>query len=80
MLQINQDKGSSPILYEVRKSKHLYEYQELCEELAKVYGRLVWTLPHKVGFTEHKIRRAHQIASERGITKFAYLVGIIKKL
>lgn len=61
-------------------TKHQHEYQELCEELQPIYGKLVWTLPHQVGITEWKIREAHRIAQQRKITTFAYLRGIIKKL
>lgn len=63
-----------------RTTKHKHEYQEVCEDLQKDFGKLVWTLPYKKGFTEHKIRTAGQIARSRGITTVPYLVGIIKKL
>lgn len=61
-------------------TKHKYEFQEICEELEPIYGKLIWTLPHKIGFTEYKIRKAHEIAKSRGIDKINYLIGIIKKL
>lgn len=61
-------------------SKFNYEFQELCSQLEPIYGKLIWTLPHKVGFTEYKIRKAHDIATLKGITKIGYLIGIIKKL
>jgi hypothetical protein len=67
-------------LFQTKETKHKHEYQEVCEELQKTYGKLVWTLPFKPGFTEYKLREAHRIAKERGITKFAYLYGIMKKL
>ena len=79
MLSIN-DKGNQPVLFEIKKTKHKFEYQELCEELEPIYGKLVWTLPHKIGFTEYKIRKAHEIAQNRKILKINYLIGIIKKL
>jgi hypothetical protein len=65
---------------ELQVSNHEYEYQEVCSDLQKDFGKLVWTLPHKEGITEYKIRKAGEIARSRGILKFAYLVGIIKKL
>ena len=65
---------------EVKKSKHEYEFQEVCSDLQKDFGKLVWTLPHKVGFTPHKIKKAGDIARKRGVKKFPYLVGIIKRL
>ena len=61
-----------------KESKYKHEYQELCDELQKIYGKAVWTLPFRSGITESKIRRAHAIAQKRGITSFAYLCGIIK--
>lgn len=61
-------------------TKHQHEYQELCEELQPIYGKGVWTIPHLPFATEYKIREAHRIASRRGITKLAYLIGIVKKL
>ena len=61
-------------------TKHHHEYQELCEELQSIYGKAIWGLPHKPGFTEFKIREAHRIAKTRGITTLGYLIGIIRKL
>jgi len=60
--------------------QHEFEFQEVCKELEPFYGKVVWSLPFKEGFTEFKIREAHKIAKKRGIVKFSYLVGIIKKL
>lgn len=63
-----------------QKTKHNYEFQEVCSDLEKDFGKLVWTLPYKKGVTEHKIKEAGQIARKRGILKFNYLVGILKRL
>lgn len=63
-----------------RPTKHQYEYQEICENLQKDFGKLVWTLPYKKGVTEYKIKKAGEIARARGILDYRYLVGIIKKL
>lgn len=63
-----------------KKTKHEYEFQEVCSDLEKDFGKLVWTLPHKIGFTPHKIKKAGAIARKRGVLKFPYLVGIIKNL
>lgn len=63
-----------------KETKHNYEYQEVCEDLERDFGKLVWTLPWKKGVTEYKIKRAGEIARKRGILKFGYLVGIINKL
>ncbi len=62
------------------KSKHRFEYQEICEELAKTYGRQIWILPSKPFFTEYKLRQAHKICQQRNILTFRYLVGVLKKL
>ncbi len=64
----------------VKETKHKYEYQEVCSDLEKDFGKLIWTLPHKMGFTPYKIKEAGRIARERGIKKLPYLVGIIKRL
>lgn len=78
----NKPKTLSGVLnnYQFKKSDHEFEFQEVCSDLQKDFGKLVWTLPHKVGVTEYKIKKAAEIARSRGILKFPYLVGIIKKL
>lgn len=63
-----------------QETKHDFEYQEVCEDLEKDFGRLVWTLPWKEGVTEYKLREAGKIARKRGILKFNYLVGVINRL
>lgn len=80
MLSINSDNEIKPLEIEIKKSKHKFEFQELCEELEPIYGKLVWTLPHKVGFTEYKIRKAHEICKQKNILSIRYLIGIVKKL
>lgn len=80
MLSINDEKGNLQILFEVKQTKHKFEYQELCEELEPIYGRLVWTLPSKVFFTEYKLRKANDICKKNGILTFKYLCGVLRKL
>jgi len=63
-----------------KETKHDFEFQEVCTELEPIYGRGIWRLPFQPGVTEYKIREAHSIASKRGIQKYGYLIGIIKKL
>lgn len=64
-----------------QRSKHDYEFQEICSELEPKYGKRIWRLPYLAFVTEHKMRRAAEIAKERGKEgDFGYLVGIIKKL
>lgn len=63
------------------ETKHLFEYQSVCEELQPIYGKRIWTLPHQAGVTEYKIAKAHEIAVKRGRQgDFRYLRGIIKRL
>lgn len=63
-----------------QKHRVEHEFQELGLELQPIYGKAIWSLFYKKGFTEHKIREAHKIAEARGITKLSYLIGIVKKL
>lgn len=63
---------------EIKKPKH--EFVELCEELEPVYGKQIWGLPRRIGYTEYKIREAHKKCVEKGIINIKYLVGIIKKM
>lgn len=65
---------------ETPTSKHMHEFQEVCTELEPVYGKIVWTLPHRKGITEYKLREAAKIARKRGILSLGYLLGIIKRL
>lgn len=63
-----------------KTGKHEHEFQEVCSELAPIFGKQVWILPRKTGFTENRIREAARICKEKGISSFAYLYGVIKKL
>lgn len=63
-----------------KKTKHEHEYQETCSDLEPYYGKAIWSLPYREGFTEFKIKEAHKIAQKRGITTIGYLIGIMKKL
>ena len=65
---------------EIQETNHEYEFQEICEDLQEDFGKAVWSLPHKVWCTEFKLKRAGEIAREREILKFGYLIGIIRKL
>jgi len=69
-----------PSLPSKPQSKHTHEFQELCAELEPIYGKVVWRLPFIKNMTEYKIREAHKIAQGRGITTYAYLMGILKKM
>lgn len=61
-------------------TKHHYEFQEVCSELEPVYGKQIWTIPHRKGITEKNMREAYAIANRRGIYTFAYFCGILKRL
>ena len=63
-----------------QKTKHEHEYQEICEDLQKDFGKLVWTLPYKKNVTNYKLKEAGAIARKRGITTIPYLIGVMKKL
>lgn len=65
---------------EAKESKFSFEFQELGVLLEPIYGRGIWGLFYKQGFTEWKIKEAHRIASERGIQKLGYIIGIVKRL
>lgn len=72
-----------PLGYEEKftvKPKVEYEFQAVCLDLEKFYGKQVWTLPYKVGFTERKIVKAHEICVRRGKISLGYLIGVIKRL
>jgi hypothetical protein len=62
------------------KSKFEHEFQELGVELEKTYGKSIWPLFYRAGFTEYKIREAHRIATLKGINKIGYLIGIIRRM
>lgn len=57
-----------------------FEFQALGILLEPIYGKVIWSVFHKPKVTEEKVRRAHEIAKKRGIEKYAYLLGIIRKL
>lgn len=63
-----------------KKDKVQFEFQELGLLLEPIYGKVIWSLFYKPWANEFKIRKAHEIAQSRGITKLSYLIGIIKKL
>ena len=79
---LNEKSGqwSLPELKVSKGGKIDYEFQALGVELQPIYGKVIWTLFHKKGMTEAKIRDAAHIAKNRGKETFPYLVGIIKKL
>lgn len=64
------------------QTKHQYEFQEICADLEKDFGKRIWTLPHqnKPYITNHNLRKAGQIARSRNITTINYLIGIMKNL
>lgn len=61
-------------------SRHEHEFQEVCSELEPIYGKGIWTVPHRADCTEWKLREAARIAQLRGKTTLAYLIGVMKRL
>lgn len=57
-----------------------FEFQSLCQENEKYFGKGIWMLPHREGVTDVKLREAIEIAKRREKTTVGYLIGIIKKL
>jgi hypothetical protein len=69
-----------PSRFTTPTTKHEHQFQEICEDLAREFGKAVWRLPYEPWCDEYKLRKAGEIARKRGVKKFSYLVGIIKKL
>lgn len=67
-------------LPEKKESKFNYEFQQLGVELEPVYGRGIWHLFYRRGFTEHKIRQAHEVCKKKNILTLAYLIGVVKRM
>ena len=65
-----------------KETKHEFEFQEICEDLQKDFGKLVWTIPHKKGnwVTNYNLKKAGAIARKAGVTTVPYLIGIMKRL
>jgi len=60
--------------------KQTFEFQEICSNLQKIYGKGIWGLTKKLWFSEEKLRQAHKICKEKGITYIGYLIKVIKNL
>lgn len=80
MLSISETNQYQPIVIEFKKTKHKFEYQEICEELEPIYGKQIWLAPSKIYFTEYKLKKAHEICKQRNILTFSYLLGVMKNL
>ena len=82
--QVNKPKSMSDLMgrFEIgrEETKHQYEFQEICEDLQKDFGKQVWVIAHKPFCTNYKLKEAGRIARQRGITKIGYLIGVMKKL
>ena len=77
---LSENNWKNPELKVSKVGKIDYEFQALGVELQPIYGKVIWTLFHKKGMTEAKIRDAAKIAKSRGKENFPYLIGILKKL
>jgi hypothetical protein len=65
---------------QIQPTRHEFEFQEVCSELEPTFGKAVWSLPHRAGVTEWKLREAGRIAKMRGKPTLAYLIGVLKRL
>lgn len=75
--------GSTLAGYQIKvpQGKHKFEYQELCTQLEKYWGKRVWMLPHRSGFTENRIRHAARECwkmKKVGPQYFGYLFAVIR--
>lgn len=57
-----------------------FEFQQLCLENEKLFGRAIWTLPFQKGVTDEVLREAVKICEKNGVTTFPYLKGVIKRI
>ena len=82
MQSISETNEYKPISFSlpVKKSKYKFEFQEICAELEKTYGKRIWRVPYLPYATEFKIKKAHEIAQKNGVLTFPYLLGIIRRL
>lgn len=57
-----------------------YEYQAICLEMEEQFGRskLLWTLPHRVGYTNQLMRYALKECKTRKVDNLHYFIAIIK--
>lgn len=62
------------------ESKFKYEFQQLGVELEPIYGRGIWHLFYRRGFTEYRIRQAHEICQKKNILTLGFLIGVVKKM
>lgn len=65
--------------FKVEKSTE-YEFQALCQENEKYFGKALWKVPWMSGVTDTKLREAIEIARRREKTTIGYLLGIIRNL
>ena len=70
--------------YQKIKSKHAFEFQEVCSEMEEYFGKkhknIIWTLPYRIGFTENKLRNALEVCKRKRKNSVLYLIGIVKRL
>ncbi len=62
------------------QNRFTHEYQILCSEMEEKVGKVAWKLPYLPYVTDEKLRKAWEIAKKKGIYKYQYILGIIKKL
>ena len=56
-----------------------YEYQDLCLQLEEYFGKkkLIWALPHRVGYTNQLMRYSLKECQTRNIKNLNYFIAII---
>jgi len=57
-----------------------YEYQDICLQMEEYFGKkkLIWALPHRVGYTNQLMRYALKECTTRKVNNLNYFIAIIK--
>lgn len=64
--------------FKAKKKKIDYEFQQLGIELEPLYGKAIWAMFYKWPLV--KIKDAHKVCVNKGITKIPFLIGVMKNL
>lgn len=57
-----------------------YEYQDICLQMEEFFGKkkLIWALPHRIGYTNHLMRYALKECITRKKNNLNYFIAIIE--
>lgn len=79
-MEIIKDGKLESFKFETKKSEKKidFEFQQLGIELEPFYGKVIWSMFYRYPLV--KIQDAHKVCVERGITKLAFLIGVMNKL